>query len=40
MHPAEVEVVIAGHEGIRDVAVIGFTQSREGEEIAAFVVAI
>ena len=38
VHPAEVEVVIAECEGVRDVAVVGFTKLPEGEEIAAFVV--
>jgi long-chain acyl-CoA synthetase len=38
VHPAEVEAVIAEHEGVREVAVVGFTHAREGEEIAAFVV--
>ena len=38
VHPAEVEVVLAGHAGVKEVAVVGFAKSREGEEIAAFVV--
>jgi acyl-CoA synthetase (AMP-forming)/AMP-acid ligase II len=38
VHPAEVEAVLAGHAGVKDVAVVGFAQSREGEEIAAFVI--
>jgi long-chain acyl-CoA synthetase len=38
VHPSEVEVVIADHEGVQDVAVVGFTKLPEGEEIAAFVV--
>jgi len=38
VHPAEVEAVIAEHEGVREVAVVGFANAREGEEIAAFVV--
>ena len=38
VHPAEVEAVLAEHEGVHEVAVVGFAQSREGEEIAAFVV--
>jgi acyl-CoA synthetase (AMP-forming)/AMP-acid ligase II len=39
VHPAEIESVLAEHPAIRDVAVAGFASSREGEEIAAFVVA-
>ena len=31
-------IVIAEHEGVREVAVVGFTKLPEGEEIAAFVV--
>jgi acyl-CoA synthetase (AMP-forming)/AMP-acid ligase II len=38
VHPCEVEIIIAEHEAVRDVAVVGFSKSREGEEIAAFVV--
>jgi long-chain acyl-CoA synthetase len=38
VHPSEVEAVIAEHEGVREVAVVGFTKMPEGEEIAAFVV--
>jgi long-chain acyl-CoA synthetase len=38
VHPAEVECVIAECEGVKDVAVVGFTKLPEGEEIAAFVV--
>lgn len=38
VHPSEVEAVLAEHEGVKDVAVVGFAKSREGEEIAAFVV--
>jgi acyl-CoA synthetase (AMP-forming)/AMP-acid ligase II len=38
VHPAEVEAVLAELEGVKDVAVVGFAKSREGEEIAAFVV--
>jgi long-chain acyl-CoA synthetase len=38
IHPSEVEGVIADHEGVQDVAVVGFTKQPEGEEIAAFVV--
>lgn len=37
--PTEVEAVLAELEGVREVAVVGFAKSREGEEIAAFVVA-
>lgn len=39
VHPAEVEAVLAEHPGVKEVSVVGFAQSREGEEIAAFVVA-
>ena len=38
VHPAEVEAVLAGHAGVKEVAVVGFAKSREGEEIAAFVI--
>ncbi len=38
VHPSEVESVIAEHEGVRDVVVVGFTKLPEGQEIAAFVV--
>ena len=38
VHPSEVEAVLAELEGVQDVAVVGFAKSREGEEIAAFVV--
>ena len=38
VHPAEIESVLAEHPAVRDVAVAGFASSREGEEIAAFVV--
>jgi acyl-CoA synthetase (AMP-forming)/AMP-acid ligase II len=38
VHPSEVEAVIAQHESVRDVVVIGFTKLPEGQEIAAFVV--
>lgn len=39
VHPAEVELAFAEHPGIREVAVVGYPAEREGEEIAAFVVA-
>ncbi len=39
VHPAEVEAAFAEHPGIREVAVVGYPVEREGEEIAAFVVA-
>jgi acyl-CoA synthetase (AMP-forming)/AMP-acid ligase II len=39
VHPSEIESVLSEHPAIRDVAVAGFASSREGEEIAAFVVA-
>jgi acyl-CoA synthetase (AMP-forming)/AMP-acid ligase II len=38
VHPSEVENVLAEHAGVKEVAVVGFTKWREGEEIAAFVV--
>jgi acyl-CoA synthetase (AMP-forming)/AMP-acid ligase II len=38
VHPSEVESVIAEHDGVRDVVVVGFTKLPEGQEIAAFVV--
>ena len=38
VHPSEVEAVIAQHESVRDVVVVGFTKLPEGQEIAAFVV--
>ena len=38
VHPSEVEAVIAEHEGVQDVVVVGFTKLPEGQEIAAFVV--
>jgi long-chain acyl-CoA synthetase len=38
VHPSEVEAVLAEHEGVRDVVVVGFTKLPEGQEIAAFVV--
>jgi len=39
VHPEEVEAALAEHPGVRDVAVVGISAPREGEEIAAFVVA-
>ena len=38
VHPSEVESVIAEHNGVREVVVVGFTKLPEGQEIAAFVV--
>ena len=38
VHP-EVELAFAEHPGVREVAVVGYPTEREGEEIAAFVVA-
>jgi acyl-CoA synthetase (AMP-forming)/AMP-acid ligase II len=38
VHPAEIEAVLSAHPAVHDVAVAGFASSREGEEIAAFVV--
>lgn len=37
VHPSEVEAVLAEHDGVKEVAVVGFATTREGEEIAAFV---
>jgi acyl-CoA synthetase (AMP-forming)/AMP-acid ligase II len=39
VHPAEIESALAGHPGVREVAVVGYPTEREGEEIAAFIVA-
>jgi long-chain acyl-CoA synthetase len=39
VHPAEVEAVLAEHPGVKEAFVVGFAQSREGEEIAAIIVA-
>lgn len=39
VHPSEVEGIIAQHEQVLEVAVVGFTKLPEGEDIAAFVVA-
>jgi len=39
VHPAEVELAFAEYPGVREVAVVGYPAEREGEEIAAFVVA-
>ena len=38
VHPSEVESVIAGLKGVKEVAVVGFAKLPEGQEIAAFVV--
>ena len=38
VHPSEVEHAIAGHEGVREVVVVGFDKLPEGQGIAAFVV--
>jgi acyl-CoA synthetase (AMP-forming)/AMP-acid ligase II len=38
VNPSEVEHVIAGHEGVHEVVVVGFDKLPEGQEIAAFVV--
>ena len=38
VHPSEVEASLAEHEGVKEVAVVGFAKTREGEEIAAFIV--
>jgi acyl-CoA synthetase (AMP-forming)/AMP-acid ligase II len=38
VNPSEIESVIARHEEVREVAVVGFTKLPEGQEIAAFVV--
>ena len=39
VHPSEVEAALAECAGVREAAVVGFAAPREGEEIAAFVVA-
>ncbi len=39
VHPLEIETALAEHPGIKEVAVVSIPQAREGEEIAAFVVA-
>jgi len=39
IHPAEVERVLNGFMGVRESAVVGYPSLREGEEIAAFIVA-
>ncbi len=39
VHPAEIESALAEHPGVREVAVVGYPTEREGEEIAAFIVA-
>jgi acyl-CoA synthetase (AMP-forming)/AMP-acid ligase II len=38
VYPSEVEASLAEHEGVKEVAVVGFAKTREGEEIAAFIV--
>jgi long-chain acyl-CoA synthetase len=38
VHPSEIENVIAEHETVREVAVVGYPALPQGEEIAAFVV--
>ncbi len=38
VHPGEVEALLAEYDGVKEVAVVGFAKTREGEEIAAFVV--
>jgi acyl-CoA synthetase (AMP-forming)/AMP-acid ligase II len=38
VHPSEVEAALSGIAGVREAAVVGFASTREGEEIAAFVV--
>lgn len=37
--PSEIETALKDHEGIREIAVVGFPQDDVGEELAAFVVA-
>ena len=39
VHPSEIEAVISEHAAVSEVSVVGFARPREGEEIAAFVVA-
>lgn len=39
VHPAEVERVLNELNGVRECAVVGYSTQREGEEIAAFIVA-
>jgi long-chain acyl-CoA synthetase len=38
VHPSEVEAALAKHEGVKEVVVVGFAKSREGEEVGAFIV--
>jgi acyl-CoA synthetase (AMP-forming)/AMP-acid ligase II len=38
VYPSEVEAAIAEQEGVREVAVVGFSKLPEGEEIAAIIV--
>jgi 2-furoate---CoA ligase len=38
IHPLEVEDVLAGHEGVSEVAVIGAVDERLGHRVVAFVV--
>jgi acyl-CoA synthetase (AMP-forming)/AMP-acid ligase II len=39
VHPSEIEAALANCPGVREVAVAGVLSARQGEEIAAFVVA-
>jgi acyl-CoA synthetase (AMP-forming)/AMP-acid ligase II len=39
VHPSEVEAALAKCPGVREVAVAGVASARQGEEIAAFIVA-
>jgi Acyl-CoA synthetases (AMP-forming)/AMP-acid ligases II len=39
IHPTEVEAVLAGHPGVREVAVIGVADERLGQRVVACVVA-
>jgi acyl-CoA synthetase (AMP-forming)/AMP-acid ligase II len=38
VYPSEVEGVLAAHEAIAEVAVVGWPDQKLGEEVAAFVV--
>jgi acyl-CoA synthetase (AMP-forming)/AMP-acid ligase II len=38
VHPSEVELIIAAHEGVHEVVVVGFEKLHEGQEVAAFIV--
>jgi 2-furoate---CoA ligase len=40
IHPVEVEEALAGHPGVRDVAVVGEPDERWGERVVAFIVPV